>query len=161
MDPNKIGRFSSTFRWVGSNERLVPAKMTTFGGMYTVRGYDEYEVVADGGLLASAQYEFDLVKYEQSKQIGKAQPEETEAEAEMPFVRKLAPLVFFDYGRSKVRHPIATEHGHVEMYSVGAGMIVELGDNFSGGVYYGYPLTPTDDTRTGKGRLNVGVMMRW
>ena len=62
MDPNKVDRLSGSFRWIGSNERLVPAKMTTFGGMYTVRGYDEYEIVADGGILASIQYEHNLVK---------------------------------------------------------------------------------------------------
>jgi len=155
LDPNKVHRFSTSLRWIGSNERLVPAKMTVFGGMYTVRGYDEYEIVADGGILASAQYEFDLVKYEETKEAAKTKPEKK------PFVRKLAPLVFFDYGRPKIRHPIATEKGHEELMSVGLGTIVELGDHFSGAVYYGYPLGPTDDTRRGKGRLNAGLMMRW
>ena len=133
--------------------------MTTFGGMYTVRGYDEYEVVADGGILASAQYEFDTVKYEESQQRG--QPQETAATRDELDVRKLAPLVFFDYGRAKNIHPIASEHGHTEMFSVGVGALLELGENFSGAVYYGYPLRNTDDTRTGKGRVNAGFLVRW
>jgi len=133
--------------------------MTAFGGMYSVRGYDEYEFVADGGILASAQYEFDLVKYDESKGVGSTSVEQEEQEK--PFLRKLAPLVFVDYARAKIRHPVATERGDEDFFSVGLGTIVELGDNFSGAVYYGYPLKSTDNTRTGKGRLSVGVMLKW
>jgi len=133
--------------------------MTAFGGMYTVRGYDEYEFVADGGILASAQYEFDLVKYEESKNTAEA-AEEPE-ESKKPFLKKLAPLAFVDYGRAKIRNPVGTEKGHEELISVGVGAIVELGDNFSGAIYYGYPLTTTDVTRESKGRINVGLMLRW
>jgi len=159
LDPNKVNRISGSFRWIGSDERLVPTKMTAFGGMYTVRGYDEYEFVADGGILASVQYEFDLVKYEESMQT--PEEREMEGEAAKPFVRKLAPLVFFDYGRAKIKDPVGTERGHEELMSVGMGTILELGDNFRGAVYYGYPLGATDSTRKGKGRLNVGLMLRF
>lgn len=159
LDPNKVGRLSGSFRWTGSDERLVPAKMTAFGGMYSVRGYDEYEYVADGGILASVQYEFDLVKYEESMQT----PEEREmgGEAAKPFVRKLAPLVFFDYGRADIENALTSEKEHEEFMSVGVGTILELGDNFSGAVYYGYPLEATDSTSRGKGRLNIGLMLRF
>jgi hemolysin activation/secretion protein len=163
-DPNKISRLSASVRWTGSDERLAPAKMTSFGGMYSIRGYDEYEYVADGGIMASLQYEYDLVKAEELKE----EPEELEPveedeeqETEKPLLRKLAPLVFLDYGRGKVRHPVATELGHDELFSVGGGLITELGDNFSGAVYYGYPLTATENTREGKGRVHVGMMLRW
>jgi len=159
LDPNKVQRLSASLRWIHSDRRLVPAKMTTFGGMYSVRGYDEYEVVADGGLLASAQYEFDLVKYDQTKAAG--QPELAEPKDKKPFIRKLAPLAFIDFGRAEINFPTATEKGHYTLLSVGLGALLELGDNFSGGVYYGYPLRATDDTRRGKGRVNVGFMMRW
>jgi len=157
LDPDKIHRISGSFQWITSDERLIPAKMTSFGGMYSVRGYDEYEFVADGGILASAQYEFDLVKHEQAPGPGQTQ---TQQEPK-PFLRKLAPLAFFDYGRAKIKDPVGTEKGHEDFTSVGVGTIVELGNHFTGAVYYGYPLTATDNTRKGKGRLNVGLMMRW
>lgn len=159
LDSNKVGRLSGSFRWVTSDERLVPAKMTSFGGMYSVRGYDEYEVVADGGILASVQYEFDLVKYEESKDAAGNRAEQEGQKN--PFVRKFAPLVFFDYGWAKVIDPVGTDRSHEELLSIGGGAIVELGDNFSGVVYYGCPLNATDNTRRGKGQVNVGVMMRW
>jgi len=156
LDMNKVERVSGSFRWTTSDERLVPAKMTSFGGMYSIRGYDEYELVADGGMFASGQYEFDLVKYEESKYL-----DDTEAEQSKPFLRKLAPLVFVDFGRAKIRHPVGTERADEDFFSVGAGALIELGDNFSGAVYYGYPLKSTDNTRESKGRVNAGVMLRW
>ncbi|MHC4583909.1 MAG: ShlB/FhaC/HecB family hemolysin secretion/activation protein [Planctomycetota bacterium] len=156
LDTNKIERISASFRWITSDERLVPAKMTAFGGMYSIRGYDEYELVADGGMFASGQYEFDLVKYEESKFL-----DDTEDEQPKPFLRKFAPLVFVDYGRAKIRHPVGTERADEDFFSVGAGALVELGDNFSGAVYYGYPLKSTDNTRTSKGRVSAGVMLKW
>lgn len=157
LDANKVERLSGSFRWTATDERIVPAKMTAFGGMYSVRGYDEYEFIADGGILASGQYEFDLVKYEEFKAGGSTEEEEQEK----PFLRKLAPLVFVDYGRAKVRHPSGTEKDDEDFFSVGVGTLIELGDNFSGAVYYGYPLKSTDNTRTGKGRVSAGLMLRW
>ncbi len=159
LDSNKVERLSGSLRWITSDERLVPAKMTSFGGMYSVRGYDEYEVVADGGILASVQYEFDLVKYEESKDAGGNKAEQEGQKN--PFVRKFAPLVFFDYGWAKVIDPVGTDRSHEELLSIGGGAIVELGDNFSGVLYYGCPLNATDNTRKGKGQVHVGVMMRW
>jgi hypothetical protein len=160
LDVNSVHRVTSNFRWVGSDERLVPAKMTSFGGMYTVRGYDEYEVVADGGILASFQYEFDIIQYLNSKEGVKLEDQET---GKKPLVRRLAPLGFFDYGRTSIRHPIEGigEERHVEMMSVGGGLVLELGENFTGAVYYGYPLEATDDTRSGKGRVSTSILVRW
>jgi len=150
LDQHDIQHLRGTVRWVESNERLVPAKMTAFGGMYSVRGYDEYEFIADGGLLFSVQYEYDIIKHMQIDV----------PEAEKSDLRKVAPLVFFDYGRAKIEDPLPTEKRFEELFSVGVGTIVEIGKNFVGAVYYGHPLTPTDDTREGKGRVNVSFMWR-
>ncbi len=155
LDPDKIQRFTGAFTWVGASERLVPAKMTSFGGMYTVRGYDEYEIIADEGLLASLQYEYDLVRSGQIRML------ETEEEHRRPFLRRLAPLVFFDYGQARIVDAIGTEQTDQELASVGGGLIAELGANFTGTLYYGHPLIATEDTREGKGRLHVGFLLRW
>jgi hemolysin activation/secretion protein len=159
LDPDRIQRLSGSFSWTTSDERLVPAKMTAFGGMYTVRGYDEYEIIADGGILTSLQYEFDLVKYNQSRGVG--EPAVRPSGSDELYLKKLAPLVFFDYGLAKMEDAVPGEHDDLELCSWGVGTIVELGDNFTGTVYYGYPLIATDETRTGKGRINAGFMYRW
>ncbi|MCP5108714.1 MAG: hypothetical protein GY950_35340 [bacterium] len=76
-------------------------------------------------------------------------------------LKKLAPLVFLDYGRTTIRDTVPGERKHQTLFSAGVGTIFEIGDNFSGGVYYGYPLRKTPDTRVGKGRVNVGFLLRW
>ncbi|MHC4677652.1 MAG: ShlB/FhaC/HecB family hemolysin secretion/activation protein [Planctomycetota bacterium] len=152
LDREKVQQLRITSRWIDPTDRLVPVKMTSFGGMYSVRGYDEYEIVADGGLLASAQYEFDLVRNSQAVEQQTATNDD---------LRKLAPLAFFDFGRSQIEDPVAGERENQTLYSVGIGTIFEIGNNFSGAVYYGHPLRATDDTRKGKGRLNASVMLRW
>ena len=167
LEQNKIQQLRAAFRYIKPNERLVPAKMTTFGGMYSVRGYDEYEIVADGGVLASVQYEFDLVKYKQSRQIDESNPSTSlgtgpdEVESKRLQLKKLAPLAFIDFGRARIKDPTDNEKGHETLLSIGIGTVLEIGDNFSAGVYYGLPLKGTDDTIRGKGRLNVNLIWRW
>lgn len=152
LDKRKVQQLRGTVRWIVPNARLAPAKMTSFGGMHSVRGYDEYEIVADGGLLASIQYEFDLVKHSEAIE------DTTIGDMEL---KKLAPLLFIDYGRTKIEDRVVGEKRHRTMYSVGTGLVMELGDNFSGAIYYGCPIKDTDETYRGNGRLNVSLMMRW
>ena len=159
LDTSKVQRLGGSFRWITSDDRLIPAKMTTFGGMYSVRGYDEYEIVADGGILGSLQYEFDLIKYDAV--MNPAEEGAESAEVDKYELKKLAPLVFLDFGRTTMKDTVAGEQKHQTLFSAGVGTIFEIGDNFSGGVYYGYPLRKTPDTRKGKGRVNVGFLLRW
>ena len=163
LETSKVNRVSASFRLITSNERLVPAKMTTFGGFYSVRGYDEDEIVADGGILMSGQYEFDLVKHSESLENREATSEASSEETQdnKPWLRKLAPLAFIDFGRAKRKKPLASEWGTRELCSLGVGTIAELGDNFSAGIYYGWPLQGTDQTDKGDGRLNFSCIYRF
>jgi hemolysin activation/secretion protein len=159
LDNAKVHRLSGSLRLITSDERLVPAKMTTFGGLYSVRGYNEDEIVADGGLLISAQYEYDLVKAFES---GRSRQDSSgPSEAGQFQLKKLAPLVFVDYGRAETQSPIGNELVEQELYSIGAGLIMEAGDDFTGGMYYGWALQSTEDTDRGKGRMNMSFMMRF
>ena len=155
LDTDKIQRLGGSVRWIVPDERLVPARMTTFGGMYSVRGYKESRIVADGGVLASVQYEYDLVKRDAVEGVSRSSSDNKYE------LNKLAPLAFFDFGQARMEDKVAGEKGVEELYSAGPGVLVELGDNFSGAVYYGYPLESTDTTDKGDGRINVSVMMRW
>ncbi len=163
IETSKVNRVSASFRLITSNERLVPSKMTTFGGFYSVRGYDEDEIVADGGILMSGQYEFDLVKHRESLENREATSEASSEETQdnKPWLRKLAPLAFFDFGRAKIKSPLVGEQGTQELFSLGVGTIAELGDNFSAGIYYGWPLRGTDQTNKGDGRLNFSCVYRF
>ena len=159
LDAAKVSRISGSFRSISSDERLVPAKMTTFGGLYSVRGYEEDEIVADGGMLISGHYEFDLVKHNKAKQDQQDIAEQNETDK--PLLRKFAPLVFIDYGRAKIKDPVASEKRVRELCSVGAGVIIESGDDFSAQIYYGWPLRGTVETDKGQGRLNMSFIKRF
>ncbi len=162
LDSEKINRLSGSFRLITTNERLVPAKMTTFGGLYSIRGYEEDEIVADGGIILSAQYEFDLVKYNEARQKKGTETEESEeSEEEKSWLTKLAPLVFVDVGRAKIKDPLVGEQGTYELSSIGAGIVIEVGDNFNAGIYYGWPLRSTDETDKGDGRFNFSFIYRY
>ncbi|MFC1793427.1 ShlB/FhaC/HecB family hemolysin secretion/activation protein, partial [Planctomycetota bacterium] len=152
LDQDKVQQFRANCRWVEPTERLVPAKMTSFGGMYSIRGYDEYEVVADGGILASIQYEYDLVRHNQAVEAEAIASEE---------LKKLAPLVFFDYGKARIESPVPGETDNQKLYSVGVGLAFEIGNNFSAAVYYGHPLEDTVNTDSGNGRISASAMLRW
>ena len=159
LESAKVSRISGSFRSITSDERLVPAKMTTFGGLYSLRGYQEDEIVADGGILISGQYEFDLVK------AGKANRDKQEiaggSEVKKPLLRKLAPLAFIDSGRAKIKKAAPGELAVHELCSVGTGLIIETEINFSAGIYYGWALRGTGETDRGDGRLNMSFMMRF
>lgn len=160
LDLEKIQRISGSFRMLSPNERLVQAKMTVFGGLYSVRGYEENEIVADGGIIASAQYEYDLIKHFESKQKA-GENETTTGQTKKPWLRKLALLTFTDYGRAKTKHPIADEIRVQELSSAGLGIAATIGDHFDAAVYYGYPLRSTTDTDVGDGRWNFNLIYRF
>lgn len=159
LDTSKVNRLLGSFQLIAPEKRMVPAKMTGFGGLYSVRGYDEYEIVADGGILASAQYEFDLVRH--SEAIENRDNKSGEKAQEKPWLTKLAPLAFIDYGRAMVKYPVPDEEEFQELCSVGAGAIIELGGSFSAGVYYGWALIDTVETEKGDGRLSMTFMGRF
>jgi len=70
-------------------------------------------------------------------------------------------LAFFDFGRARIKDRVAGEKAAYELCSVGVGTAVELGDNLSGAIYYGYPLRSTDDTSTGEGRFGFSFIYRF
>jgi hemolysin activation/secretion protein len=149
LDNNKIHKVLSSFKYLWSDERLVPAKMTSFGGLYTVRGYEEDEVVADGGLLFSAQYEFDLVR-----QFEPRSDSQTYAAANKAWLDRFALLTFTDIGRAKMKDPVPGEKAVEEMASVGLGLTTEIAQHFDASVYYGIATRGTEETDSGDGRWN-------
>ncbi|UCG48749.1 MAG: ShlB/FhaC/HecB family hemolysin secretion/activation protein [Phycisphaerales bacterium] len=159
LDPKRVNRLSGSFRYIHPDARVVPAKMTTFGGLYSVRGYEEDEIVADGGVIASLQYEFDLVKHSEKAAAG----EESAGgkNDKKPWLRKLAPLVFMDLGRARIESPVAGEKAMQELCSVGVGTIFELEADFSGAFYCGWALRETEETDRGDCQLNLSLLKRF
>ena len=144
-------RMAGSLKYIRPDERLVPAKMTVFGGMYSVRGYKESRIVADGGILASLQLEHDLIR---KRQVAEQKEDKNK-------LKKLAPLVFFDYGRAKTKDHVVGEAGVQELASLGVGLVAERGEHLNAGIYYGYPLRAAGPTERGHGRVHIGVTARF
>jgi len=155
---NHIHQISGSSKFIFPTERLAPSKMTTFGGLYTVRGYREDEVVADGGILLSGQYEFDLTKYYKVKDEAAT---ETEGESKKPFIKRLALIAFSDYARARTKSPVPGEEGMQKLWSAGLGTSITFNNNLDAAVYYGYPLVATEGTTKGRGRWSFSFVYRW
>jgi len=160
MDRDKIHELSGTFRGIFPDERLIPAKMTPFGGLYTVRGYEENRIVADGGIIASFQYRFDLTKHE-NPSYGIEQDQSGFHTSEETWPPNISILGFTDYGQAKIKDPVAGEKASQELWGAGVGTLLEVGDDFDAAVYYAWPLQSVDETKTGNGRLNLSFIYRW
>jgi hemolysin activation/secretion protein len=159
IDPNKVHNVIGTFRGIYPEDRLAPSKMTVFGGMYTVRGYDEDEIVADGGIIASLQYEFDIIKYKEAKSSGGANKLQTDQSK--PWLRRLAPLAFVDYGWAKMKDAGPAEDSSETLLSAGPGLTADISDHFTGVLYWGIAMKSTPDTDAGASKVNVGILARW
>ncbi len=163
LDPDKIERLSGNFRMIKASGRLAPAKMTTFGGLYTVRGYREDQIVADQGMLYSVQYEFDVIAYNEAgnHEMNNMGQNNMAEEEKQPWLRKLAPVVFVDGGRAKIVHPVPGETGTEELFGAGFGLIGEVGENFEAAAYLAWPLRSAGRTKTGQERLHLSFIARW
>jgi hemolysin activation/secretion protein len=158
LDVNEVHRVSGSFRWIAPDKRLPPSKMSVFGGLYSVRGYKEDEIVADGGMLASAQYEFNLVKYIESAE---SVNDESQRSSQDGWLSRAAVLCFTDFGRAKTIDTVAGEKGTQELVSAGLGGIFEMSDDITAAVYYGWALRATDETDRGQGRWSFSFVKRW
>lgn len=155
LTEKQIHRVLGSVNLIWPTERLISAKMTTFGGLYSVRGYKENDTVADGGILASAQYEFDLVKYYQNKDGISSDS----LLSSLPWLKKMALLMFTDYGHAENKEPIpAGEIKSEDLLSIGCGLHTQITEKVNIQLYYGMPLLSTEDTQSGEGRWNLAFM---
>jgi hemolysin activation/secretion protein len=155
LDPRQVHQVSARFRDILPGERLVPAKMTTFGGLYSVRGYPEDLIVADGGILASVEYRFYL-----SRCLG--------IDAKATRKTEISLVGFSDYGRPTIKDPTVGEIDSVDMWGMGVGTILEIKPNFVAGIYYSWALrevkSPSDGrilTDEGDGQWNFNFVYRF
>lgn len=160
MDEDKIHELSGSFRGIFPDERLIPAKMTPFGGLYTVRGYEEDRIVADGGIIASLQYRFDLTKHNNAS-FGPegGQPGSNRKKEIWP--PNVSLLAFSDYGKANTKDRVAGEESSQELWGAGVGTLLEAGDEFDAAIYYAWPFLSVDGTSSGDGRFNFSLIYRW
>jgi hemolysin activation/secretion protein len=113
---------------------LAPVEQMSLGGADTVRGYRPNSLLTDNGWLTSAELRLPIARFSKSKTVV-----------------QLAP--FFDMGGGWNRDGEAVKPGL--LMSTGVGLVLRFGNQFSGRIDYGVPLTSTD--RSGQSLRQNGV----
>lgn len=108
----------ASYQW--ANEALLPLEQVAIGGVNTVRGYRENELVRDKGLLASAQLVYPLT--DTSYSLGRWNA-----------------LVFADYGKAENVNPTPSQTFD-QMYSVGFGLQWRYKERVSADLYVAHAL---------------------
>jgi hemolysin activation/secretion protein len=106
----------------------------SLGGADTVRGYRSNSLLTDNGWLTSAELRLPIARFPKSKTV-----------------LQLAP--FFDMGGGWNHDGEAIKPGL--LMSTGVGLVLRIGNQFSGRIDYGIPLTSTD--RSGQSLRQNGV----
>jgi hemolysin activation/secretion protein len=159
LDEYKIHEISGSFTNVLPSARLTTSKLTSFGGLYSVRGYEQDEVLTDGGIIATAQYRFDVSEY---CDVLSDLPEEViEKQKKQAWPPRISLLTFVDYGRAKTRR-VSDEASVEELLSMGVGTAWELGETLYANIYYAWPMKSGPETKAGDaGKWYFNIIARW
>lgn len=123
-----------------ADSHLVSNEQFSLGGMSTVRGYYQSEVVGDKGIAGSLELRLPSL-----------------ATYIAPFVDELRGFVFVDGGLVRVIDPLPDEVTGYEVASVGGGVRLGLFKYLSGEFVVGVPIIAGPDTRRGEPRYTFVV----
>jgi hemolysin activation/secretion protein len=116
-----------------SNQPLISQEQVTGGGLGTVRGYLEAEVVGDNGLFGS-------LELRSPSFVSKSRGD-------------LRVFAFYDAGWITVIDPLPGQANHFDLASYGVGGRVRLADHFSGSIEAAFPLIEQGQTKVDQMRL--------
>lgn len=134
-----------------SEDRLVPAREFSIGGLNTVRGYEEFELLGDRGYFVSTEPRITLNAF-------------------FPRLQKLSTRIdvipiFFDVGSVYVNDSVTGEDSSTTIYSIGGGGQLFFKDVFFARLYWGYALhdagSPQENTQEGDSRLHFDLTLRF
>jgi len=120
---------------------LISNEQFTAGGMQSVRGYHEVEVLGDDGVSGS------LELY--SPDIGKL--------AEWPWVDELRLLAFTDGAKLWVDSALDGTPSQYHIASAGLGLRTQIWKHLQGEFYWAHPFSRTDAVRVGEDRVDFRV----
>ncbi len=133
-----------------ASDPLIAGEQIAAGGLSTVRGYEEREVLGDDGLIGSLELR---------------SPVYASALTERLFTRKASPtgdferlqaVVFVDGAYTSLQDTAEGQDDTQNLLSVGAGLRLALGKNFQSRFDWGFPLEETEESDSG-GRGHVSV----
>lgn len=131
-----------------SNRRLPPTEQLGMGGYNTVRGFDEWDVSSDQGVIATIELrtpKLDLRVVDRSLRLPSY----------------LQFLAFCDYGFARNRGNAALEQKSEDMLSAGVGLRCRISDNVNLRIDYGHKLEDVHGSDSGDGRFHIFLMMAY
>lgn len=129
-----------------SSAKLLPLEEFSLGGMYTVRGYDENEVVGDIGLLLKNELRAPPIIIGFRKELS------------------LQPLLFVDFGAIWEADQSIIRQNSTVLGSIGPGVRIQISEKLVGRIDYGLQLHEIDrevgesDKRS---RFHISASINW
>jgi hemolysin activation/secretion protein len=155
LDAQRLTKLPWDFTWALrfsgqlTNTPLVGSETFELGGYQSVRGYEEYEVAADDGLVLSNELRspsFSVLKHLGLKKV--------KDEAQL--------LAFVDYGYGTIRGSGDTPDEDVSLTSVGVGIRYQVAKNMTVRADYGWQLEDTGFSTKGRNaRAHIGVTVSY
>ena len=139
-DSRLVARFSGQV----ADGRLINNEQFTGGGMRSVRGYHEVEVLGDDGVSGSLELYTPRL-----------------APSEWDFADELRMLAFVDGARTWVIQPLNELPGRFDIASSGIGMKWQLWKHLTGEFYWSYPFIRTQYVNPGNQRLDFRIAMEF
>jgi hemolysin activation/secretion protein len=133
-----------------SPDRLIAAKEFAIGGIHSVRGYEESEVLGDRGLFVSTEPLVSLNALLAPK-----------AGKDLPFKLDFVPA-FLDIGTVAVQDSLLGEEGSTTIAGVGTGAQLSFKNLLAGRLYWGYALRDANPggTEEGDSRLHLDLSLQ-
>ncbi|MET0879199.1 MAG: ShlB/FhaC/HecB family hemolysin secretion/activation protein [Tardiphaga sp.] len=130
---------------------LVSSEQFSVGGLDTVRGYLESEVLGDDGVVGNLELRSPnvgaMLQKEMKDETGQGTPRFTTFN-EVRF------FGFADAGHVSVQRPQSEQQSKFDVWSYGAGTRFKVFDTFNGMVAYSVPMVSQAYTQAGSGRVN-------
>lgn len=149
----RLTRLPVNFSWYtefslqASNENLLGSEQLGIGGYQSVRGYDDYQVVADEGIVF--RNEIRSPEYSILKIFGLDQ-----------FPDQFQALVFTDYGIVSNRHPLQGEES-VSLLSAGVGFRYSVFPYLTARFDYGWQLKEITRGNDRDNRVHLGLVLAY
>jgi len=187
--PNEIGTWSLAHEFVFNvrgqftfdDQRLIPQFEETIGGFYSVRGYPEALAAGDNVYIATAEYRLHIPRLFPLWKAPEGSPDGTKQNvAGLPFALQptaqgeglaqpdwdLIFRLFADFGYNENNQIQVSSEVDRTLLGVGAGLELQIKNNFSLRVDYGVALIEQDELllqpiTEGSGRLHISAALVW
>ena len=131
---------------------LVSSEQFSAGGLDTVRGYLESEVLGDNGVAGSLEFRSpnlgSMIQHEIKDETGQGTPRFTTFNEWRIFG-------FADAGHVEIQRALPEQQDKFDLWSYGVGSRFKVFNNINGILAYSVPMTNQAFTRAGSPRVNV------